>query len=124
MGRKSYESIGRPLPKRTNVVITRNPFFVASNCIVVHSVEEGLKFAMDNAEDEAFIIGGGEIYRLSMPFLDRIYLTDVDLKVEGTVSFPELDPKEWKVISTEKHEPDEKNEHAFTFKILERVRNG
>ena len=70
MGRKSYESIGRPLPKRTNVIVTRDPFFMASNCLVVHSVEEGLQLALDNNETEAFIIGGGEIYRLGMPFVD------------------------------------------------------
>ena len=98
MGRKSYESIGRPLPKRTNVIITRDPFYIASNCLVVHSVEEGLKLALDNNEEEAFIIGGGEIYRLAMPFVDRLYLTEVDLDVEGAVHFPELDFSEWELV--------------------------
>ena len=120
MGRKSYESIGRPLPKRTNVIVTRDPFYAASNCLIVHSVEEGLKLALDNNEEEAFIIGGGEIYRLSMPYLDRLYLTEVDLEVAGTVTFPEVDPKEWKIISEEAHQPDDKNEWAYTFKVLER----
>lgn len=120
MGRKSYESIGRPLPKRTNVIVTRDPFFMASNCLVVHSVEEGLQLALDNNEDEAFIIGGGEIYKLAMPFVDRLYLTEVDLEVEGAVFFPEVDFSEWNLISEEAHEPDEKNELNYVFKIFER----
>ena len=120
MGRKSYESIGRPLPKRTNVIVTRDPFYIASNCLVVHSVEEGLKLALDNNEEEAFIIGGGEIYRLAMPFVDRLYLTEVDLEVEGAVYFPEIDFSEWELISEEAHEPDEKNKMGYVFKLLER----
>ena len=120
MGRKSYESIGRPLPKRTNVIITRDPFYTVSNCVVVHSVEEALKFALDNNEEEAFIIGGGEIYRLALPFVDRLYLTEVDLKVEGTIYFPTLDIDEWNLVSSEAHTADEKNEHDYVFKVLER----
>ena len=120
MGRKSYESIGRPLPKRTNVIVTRDPFYIASNCLVVHSVEEGLKLALDNNDDEAFIIGGGEIYRQSMPFVDRLYLTEVDLEVEGAVYFPEIDFSEWDLVFEEAHKPDEKNEMAYVFKVLER----
>jgi len=120
MGRKSYESIGRPLPKRTNVIVTRDPFYIASNCLVTHSVEEALKLALDNNEDEAFIIGGGEIYKLAMPFIDRLYLTTVDLEVEGAVFFPEIDESEWDLISEEAHEADEKNKMRYVFKVLER----
>lgn len=121
MGRKSFQSIGRPLPKRTNVVISRNPFFIASNCMIAASVEEALSIADDNGETEAFIIGGGEIYALSQVFWDRVYLTEVDLEVEGDVYFPTLDPAEWTLVSSEAHLPDEKNEHAYTFKIYERI---
>ncbi|NUO03715.1 MAG: dihydrofolate reductase, partial [Saprospiraceae bacterium] len=83
MGRRSFDSIGRPLPKRTNVVITRDPFFVGTGCIVAHSVEEALHIARNNGETEAFIIGGGEIYAQSMPYWDRLYLTRVDAAIEG-----------------------------------------
>lgn len=121
MGRKSFQSIGRPLPKRTNVVISRNPFFIASNCMIAASVEEALSIALDNGETEAFIIGGGEIYALSQAYWDRVYLTEVDLEVEGDVFFPALDPAEWTLVSNETHLPDEKNEHAYTFKIYERI---
>jgi len=120
MGRKSYESIGRPLPKRTNIIVTRNPFYIVSNCILTHSVEEALDIAKNNEEEEAFIIGGGEIYKLSFPLLDRIYLTEVDLEVEGDIRFPEIDMDEWEVKSNNPQKADEKNKFDYTFKILER----
>ncbi len=124
MGRKSYESIGRPLPKRTNIVVTRDPFYVVSNCLVAHSVDEALKMALDNSEQEAFIIGGGEIYKLAMPFVDRLYLTEVDAAVDGTVFFPEINMDEWELKSEEPHKADEKNEFDYVFKIFERKRKG
>ena len=121
MGRKSFQSIGKPLPKRTNIVITRNPFFIASNCIMSTSVEEALGIAQDNGETEAFIIGGGQIYELSKSYWDKLYLTEVDLEVDGDIFFPQLNQDEWKLASSEHHEPDEKNEHPYTFKIFERI---
>lgn len=121
MGRKSFLSIGRPLPKRTNIIITRNPYFAASGCLVSPSVEEALGIALDNGETEAFIIGGGQIYELSMPLLDRIYLTEVDAKPEGDVFFPDFDKTQWNLLSSEAHPADEKNDHAYTFKVYERI---
>lgn len=120
MGRNSYLSIGRPLPKRTNIVITRNPFFIATGCIIAHSMEEALQVAAENGETEAFIIGGGQIYEQSKELWDKIYLTEVGLEIEGDVFFPEINADEWKETWNEKHEKDEKNEHSYTFKILER----
>ncbi|MBK8554370.1 MAG: dihydrofolate reductase [Lewinellaceae bacterium] len=121
MGKKSFRSIGRPLPKRTNIVITRDPFFVADGIVVVHSIAEALEHAFQTGEEEAFIIGGGEIYRQTMDLWDRVYLTEVDLETEGDVHFPELEDAEWREMSREKHEPDEKNEYTYTFRVLERV---
>ncbi len=121
MGRNCFQSIGRPLPKRTNIVITRDPFFTAEGVLVAHSIEEALGIAFDNGEQEAFIIGGGAIYRESMDLWDRVYLTEVDLTVEGDVFFPELAPGDWRETWREHHEPDAKNEWAYTFRILERV---
>lgn len=121
MGRKNYESIGKPLPKRTNVVITRNPFYISSGCIVVHSLTEALLVAKENGEDEAFVIGGGVIYDLAMPFLDRIYFTDIDLDVEGDVFFPTIDPDIWKEISAEPFTADEKNKANMVFRVFERI---
>lgn len=121
MGRKTFESIGRPLPKRTNIIVTRNPFFVVSNCLVAGSLQEAIDLARNNGEDEAFIIGGGTIYKQAMPLIDRLYLTEVDTVVEdGEVFFPEVDPAIWAESSSELHQPDEKNPHAYTFKVLER----
>lgn len=121
MGRNSYRSIGRPLPKRTNVVITRDPFFTADGVWVAHSIEEALGIAFDNGETEAFIIGGGKIYEESADLWDRLYLTEVDVEPEGDVLFPEIDPAVWRETWQERHEADEKNAFGFTFRILERV---
>ena len=120
MGRNCYESIGRPLPKRTNIVLTRNLFLAISNCLVAHSIEEALEVAQKNGETEAFIIGGGEIYKQSMPYVDRVYLTEVDLEVEGDIFFPALDPKEWQEVSQEAHQAEGKNEYDYVFKVYER----
>lgn len=120
MGRLTFLSMGRPLPKRTNVVVTRDPFFTATGCLVAHSLEEALEMAADAAETEVFIIGGGQIYRHSLDYLDRLYLTEVDVEVDGEVYFPELVEDEWTLVRSESHPADEKNEYAYTFKLLER----
>lgn len=121
MGRNCFESIGKPLPKRTNIVLTRDPFYIASNCLIAHSIEEALTLAHENGEEEAFIIGGGKIYEQSKDLWDTLYYTEVDLNVEGDVFFPEMNPEEWKLISEEPHLPDEKNHFAYNFKKYERI---
>lgn len=121
MGRKSFMSIGRPLPGRTNIVITRNPFFVASGVLVVNDIEAALDMAYEADEAEVFIIGGGEIYRQSMAYWDRIYLTEVDLETAGDVYFPEPEWSQWQLMSEEHHTRDEKNEYDYCFKVFERV---
>lgn len=120
MGRKCFESIGRPLPKRTNIIITSNAFFMASGCLVAHSVEEALTLAEKNGETEAFIIGGGEIYAQTQHLWEKIYWTEVALEVEGDVFFPKIDLSNWKLTFEEKHQRDDKNEHDYTFKIFEK----
>jgi len=122
MGRNCYESIGRPLPKRTNVIITRDPFYIASNCLIAHSINEALEVAYDNGEKDAMIIGGGMIYKQTQDLWDTLYITEVDLNVDGDIFFPQIDPKEWELISAESHEPDEKNEHPYVFKKYERIK--
>ena len=123
MGRKCYESIGRPLPKRTNVVVTRNPFFIASGCLITHNVAEAVQLAEANGEEEVFIIGGGQIYEIALPHVDRIYLTEVDVEVEGDIFFPTIDPNNWNLIKETKNKSDEKNEYDYTFKVLERKKD-
>ncbi|MEY3050830.1 MAG: hypothetical protein RLY31_615 [Bacteroidota bacterium] len=120
MGRKSYESIGRPLPHRTNIIISRDPFFVVSGCIVVHSLAEALSVAEHNGETEAMVIGGGDIYRQVFPLLDRLYLTEVDAEVPGDVFFPAWAEEEWEEVFRESHPADEKNEYNFQFRTLVR----
>lgn len=122
MGRKTFESIGRPLPKRTNIVLTRDPFYTGSGILVAHSIEEALQLALDHGETEAFIIGGGKIYEDTVEYWDKVYLTEVDIEVEDAqVFFPELDHAEWKLISKECNDADEKNEWPYCYLIYERI---
>ena len=104
MGRKCYESIGRALPNRTNIVVSRNPDFQAEDCILVHSLAAGLVVAQERGAEEAFIIGGGEIYRRGLPLSTRLYITYINVEVEeADVFFPDFDPIHWKVIKEEAH---------------------
>jgi dihydrofolate reductase len=121
MGRNCYNSIGKPLPKRTNIIVTRDAFFISSNCLVARSIDEALAMAHSNGEEEVFIIGGGQIYTQTQNIWNRLYLTEVDLEVEGDIRFPEMDYKSWKLLSEEKHLKDEKNPHNYCFKILEKI---
>ena len=121
MGRKNYIAMGKPLAHRTNIVITRNPYFISSGCVVVHSLEEALSYAHAHGEKEAFIIGGGQIYLQSLPLWDRIYLTTIDLHVDGDVFFPEFDLSEWQLVSEDHNLPDDKNPYSFTIQIFDRI---
>lgn len=119
MGRKNYESLKgkfKPLPNRTNIIITRQKDFQAPGCIVLHNVEEGLRIAAKNGEEECFIIGGAEIYALAMPNTNRLYLTEIDAVVDGDTFFPTVDKKEWNEMSRHHHASDDR--HAFSFDIV------
>lgn len=123
MGRKNYDSIPqkfRPLPKRTNIVVTRQNNFQAPGCIVVNSIVDGLALAKSNNEPEVFIIGGAEIYKQSMPEANRLYLTEIKAAIEGDTFFPEFDKKNWKETMRKPHAADERHAHAFDFVIYER----
>ena len=118
MGRKTYESIGRPLPGRLNIVVTRNPDFLAEGCTVVASLDEAIRAGA--GVEEIFVIGGAELYRAALASADRIYFTRVEADVEGDTFFPSFDEAAWRVVSSEAHAADEKNAMAFRFEILER----
>lgn len=118
MGRKTFESNGRPLPNRTNVIITRDKNYTAESCIVVNSLDDALEEAKNDTE--AFIIGGGIIYELAMPFIDRIYLTKIHHSFDGDTYFPEINMEEWDIKEERKFEPDEKNIYPFTIFTLDR----
>jgi dihydrofolate reductase len=117
MGRKTYDSVGKPLPKRRNIIITRQAISI-EGCEVVNSLEAALALCKD--EDEVFIVGGAEIYRQSIPLTDRIYLTVIDQEFEGDSFFPELNPAEWEEKERANFEPDEKNKLRYSFITLER----
>lgn len=118
MGRKTHESIGRPLPNRTNVVLTRDAAYQAPGVTVVHRLEDALSHFPD--ESEIFIIGGAEIYRLALPLLQCLYLTLVHTTVEGDTFFPEWKETEWQTVSREDHPADPANPHAYSFITLTR----
>lgn len=118
MGRKTYESIGRPLPNRTNIVITSDKNLKIEGCVVVGSPDEAIEAA--KGAEEVMIIGGGEIYRQFLPKVSRMYLTEVDTEIEGDVFFPEFDRSEWREVFREEHAPDEKNKYPYTFLTLEK----
>jgi dihydrofolate reductase len=115
MGRKTYQSIGKPLPYRRNIIITRDPDFEAEGCEVVNSLEEALLLCFSNC----FIIGGGEIYKQSLPIAHQIYMTQIDEEFEGDTTFPELD-KSWYVSKKEDFNKDEKNNYNYSFIFYER----
>jgi dihydrofolate reductase len=120
MGRKTWESIGRPLPGRTSIVITRDTGYVAPGCIVVHSIDAALQAAADHA-DEAMVIGGAEFYRQVLPRADTLYLTRVHADFEGDTFFPEPDASEWREVERRDCEPDEKNPYRYSFIRLDRI---
>lgn len=119
MGRKTWQSIGKPLPQRTNIIITRQADFAAPGCWVAHSVEAGL--ALCPANEEVFVIGGAEIYRQALVYAHKVYLTRVHGHFAGDVFLPELNPAEWQEISRQDFEPDEQNPVAYSFLVYRRA---
>lgn len=115
MGRKTGESLKRPLPGRTNIIITRNPDFKLEGFTTVHTLQEALNLAKVNGENNAFIIGGGEIYKQAWELADTLYLTRVHLTVEGDTFIPPVDPGYWKEIERSEHAADDKNEYDYSF---------
>jgi len=124
MGRKTFESIGRPLPGRTMIIITRNRSYAAEGCLIAASLKAAMAIAEERGESEAFIAGGGEIFTQALPLADRIYLTLVHAVVEADVFFPEYEPKEWIEAEHSYHLADERNQFPLTFKVLERINLG
>lgn len=120
MGRRTFASLGRPLPGRTNVVVTRNSSWRSDGVVAVGSLEQAL--AIFPSEEEVFVIGGGEIYARAMPLADRLYLTRVYARFEGDVFFPEWEPSEWRLVSSERFERGEVFTHPFEFQVWERPR--
>jgi len=119
MGRKTYESVGKPLPKRRNIIITRQDITI-EGCEVVDSIEAALALCAD--EEEVFIVGGAQIYKQSLHLTDTIYLTIVHKEFEGDSFFPQIAENEWKEIYREDYQSDEKNSLPYSFITYERLR--
>ena len=120
MGRRTFESIGKPLPGRRNIVVTSRAGFVAPGCEVVGSIDDALAAAGDAGE--IMVIGGADLYRQVLPRADRIYLTRVHVECDGDVRFPELDPDQWCAAGEATHEADDTNDYGFTTMTLDRIR--
>lgn len=126
MGRKNYESIPqkfRPLPNRVNIVVSRNQSYNAEGCVLVDSIEKAIEYAKQLSENEIFIIGGAEIYAycLKHKYVDRVYLTRVHTELEGDAFFPEINESEWKLLSSEYVEADEKHQYSFDFNVYQYI---
>lgn len=121
MGRKTYDSIGKPLPNRTNIIVTRKTDWFEEGILIVNTLKEALKHAK-KINEKVFVIGGGDIYKQCMEVADRIELTLVDGEFDADVFFPEINEKEWEIVEEECIEKDEKNDYDFCFQTFERIK--
>ena len=120
VGRKTFESIGKPLPGRQTIVVTRNPTFKPDGCLVTNSVQSAVALAQERGEPEVFVIGGAEIYAQVLDVADRIYLTQVHAEVDADTFFPELKHDRWTETQSTFQAADERNQYSSSFKLLER----
>ena len=118
MGRKTYESVGRPLPNRRNLVISSSKDFRPAGVTVVPSMEDALKQAKDDGD--VFVIGGARVFEAALPIADRMELTRVEAAIPGDVYFPPFNPAEWTLVSEEKHPADDRNQYPYAFQTFER----
>jgi dihydrofolate reductase len=118
MGRKTFDTVGRPLPDRWNVIVTRDRNYRQAGASVVHSIEEALR--MTRGDEISFVVGGAEIYRLALPYAHRLYLTVVHATPDGDTFFPEFDEREWELVEDVLHDADEQHAYAFSFRRYDR----
>lgn len=121
VGRKTFESIGRPLPGRDMIVVSRRPDYAPEGVRVAHGVQEALGLARESGESELFVAGGSEIYRQTLPVADRLHLTRIEEDVPGDAYFPEFDETEWRLVEREDHEPGEGIPFAWSFQVWDRA---
>lgn len=120
MGRKTYESIGRPLPGRENIVLSTNPEYEAEGCTVFHSMEDFLHFANEHKDEELFVIGGAVIFSRLFEKADRLYITEIDEEFDGDTYFPLFNKNEWNILSEKEGTMDEKNIYPHRYLVYER----
>ena len=119
-GQTTHESIGRPLPGRTNIILSNVPNYKSNGCIVVHTPEEAIEFAKKAGEKELMICGGAMVYKTFLPLADTFYMTKVKAKIDGDIFFPDFNKDEWRVTSSEPHKADSKNLYGYEFLVLKR----
>ncbi|UOE77940.1 dihydrofolate reductase [Parageobacillus thermoglucosidasius] len=119
MGRKTFQSLGRSLPGRENVIVTRDRSFQVEGCTVLHSLEEVCQFAVKRG-DEVFIIGGAELFQATLPVADRLYITKIEASFPGDTFYPDFDEAQWQLVSYTKGIKDEKNPYDYAFIVYER----
>ncbi len=122
MGRKTFESIGQPLPGRTTVVISHQTDYAPAGVLVAHSIDQALQLVA--GDNEVFVAGGAQIYQQMLPRADRLYLTSIHEEFEGDTDFPEYEESDWQLISEENQEPDEKTPYPYSFLVYERKTAG
>lgn len=120
MGRNTYESIGRLLPGRTTIIMTRNAEYFAEGALIAGDLQQALALAKEAGDEEAFVVGGGQVYQHALPQAQRIYATRIHTELSGDTFFPEVDWGQWQLIESTKHPPDSKNEYAYSFEDYER----
>lgn len=120
LGRKNFESIGRVLPGRRNIILSRDTGLTIEGCEIAHSIQDVFDLCANEAE--IFIFGGEQIYKMFMPYVSKMYITKIHHEFEGDTFFPELDRNEWKEISVERGIQDERNPYVYYFHVYERVR--
>ena len=120
MGRKTFESLGKPLSGRMHLVVSNEPREATENVLWFNSLLRAMKHAERQGESEVFIIGGAQIYKAAMTLIDRLYLTEVNAEVQGDTFFPALSLKNWNVISETRLEKDAENDHPYTLRVLDR----
>ena len=123
MGQKTFESIGKPLPGRTNIVLTLDENFQAPGCIIAHSVDEALQTAKKKGTGEVMVAGGASVYRQFLPLTNKMYLTLINKDFEGDAYFPEFDEKDWEETERIENKPDKDNHYQYNFITLERKRS-
>lgn len=119
MGRKTFESVGRPLPGRTNILVTNQRDYKAPGCIIVHTLKEAILKAENDSQP--YVIGGGKIYEQALPMADTLELTYIHAEVDGDTYFPEIDTKKWQIVAKVSHAADDQHEFAFDFLTYQRV---
>lgn len=123
MGRKTFESIGRPLPGRTNIILTRQTDYAIEGCVVMHSLDSTVAYAEEHKQEEIFIIGGAEIYSHALSFADKLYLTRVADSPQGDAFFPAIHSKDWKIVSRKSFTCNKKNEKNFEILEMQRIKH-